>query len=172
MTRRASDLPSPTQDGPCRRTICWFQRGCKPGVGGNLMQSSQSDAKRSWRNRSLPVWAKTAFGGLRAERYRAGLRQLCAKLMRRPAFSDAHVISIISRRREGSAPRISRIAKLLVNWRPAPTSHSPRTREKPLQAQTGQQNVWRPGEGIVATVQFQDVWPGTVIFQPLQEPLR
>lgn len=45
------------------------------------------------------------------------------------------------------------------------------TRQKPLQAQTGQQNVRRHAERIVTTVQFQNIWLSSGVLQPPHEPL-
>ena len=93
------------------------------------MHSSRLDAKRKSRNRSLPVWAKTVFSGLRVEgieRDRANdAPNWCATwrltFFQIPAFW-VQTLSVTSP--DGSAPaeaslnssHFETLAKLLVNW--------------------------------------------------------
>ena len=68
------------------------------------------------------------------------------------------------------------VSSRLTARRPTPSSCSPgqlvSARQKPLQAQTGEQNIRRHGERIVATVQFQNIWLGPGVLQPPDESLR
>ncbi|RWO88316.1 MAG: plasmid pRiA4b ORF-3 family protein [Mesorhizobium sp.] len=69
--------------------------------------------------------------------------------------------------RQGSARRTRKLPL------PPPTqARVVPTRQKPFQAQTGQQNVRRHGKRIVTTVQCQNSWPGSGVLKPLHEPRR